>query len=103
VGTTGVILESRVRCLRCVQLKAAGDVMYCAVLCGRDWCDTRRADCRVPELVGLESGDGIDDVVQATLPLGNNRHGREMGIRRVGDDVYRDWEIRYDEEESLQH
>jgi hypothetical protein len=57
----------------------------------------------VPELVGLESGDGIDDVVQATLPLGNNRHGREMGIRRVGDDVYRDWEIRYDEEESLQH
>ena len=99
VGTTRVILESRVRRLRCVQLKAAGDVMCCAVLCGRDPCDTRRADYRVPGQVGLESG--IDGVVQATLPLGNKRHGREMGIRGVGDDVYKDWEIRYNKEESL--
>ena len=32
---------------------------------------------------------------------GNNRHGREVGIRGKGDDMYRDWEIRYDEDEFL--
>jgi hypothetical protein len=38
--------------------------------------------------------------VQATLSEGIIGTG-EMGIRGVGDDVYKDWEIRYNKEESL--
>ena len=61
VGTTRVILESRVRRLRCVQLKAAGDALYYAGIAVY-WIDVIRGEPIAESqvlLVGLESCDTV--------------------------------------------